>query len=97
MLDGDLYLADDPELAQASQRAARLAAAYTDSCLADPAGARAILEELLGQVGEGVDVRAPLYVDYGNQLSIGAGSVVTKDIPANSVAVGTPAKVVRSL
>jgi len=86
MLDGDLYIADDPELAQASQRAARLAASYTAAYLADPAGARAILEELLGQVGEGVEVRAPLYVDYGSQISIGAGTFVNFNLTALDVA-----------
>ena len=33
-------------------------------------------------------------VNIGNKVIIGAGSVVTKDIPNNSVAVGNPARVV---
>jgi len=33
----------------------------------------------------------------GNNVVIGAGSVVSGDIPDNSVAVGTPAKVVQSI
>lgn len=33
-------------------------------------------------------------VRIGNKVVIGAGSVVTKDIPDNSVAVGNPAKVI---
>ena len=36
-------------------------------------------------------------VKIGNNVVIGAGSVVTKDIPANVVAMGTPAKVVREI
>lgn len=36
-------------------------------------------------------------VHVGNRVVIGAGSVVTKDIPDNSVAVGNPAKVICSL
>ena len=35
-------------------------------------------------------------VTIGNNCIIGIGSVVTKDIPANSIAVGVPAKVVGS-
>ena len=35
-------------------------------------------------------------VNIGNNVVIGAGSVVTKDIPSNSVAVGNPAHVVMS-
>ena len=33
----------------------------------------------------------------GDNSIIGAGSVVTKDIPANSIAVGSPAKVIRQI
>ncbi len=33
----------------------------------------------------------------GPNVTIGAGSVVTKDIPSNSVAVGNPCKVIKNL
>lgn len=36
-------------------------------------------------------------VNIGNNVVIGAGSVVTKDIPSNVVAVGNPCKVVKTL
>lgn len=36
-------------------------------------------------------------VSIGDNCTIGAGSVVVKDIPANSVAAGNPCKVVRKL
>ena len=35
-------------------------------------------------------------VKIGNKVIIGAGAVVTKDIPDNSVAVGVPAKVIKT-
>lgn len=35
-------------------------------------------------------------VTIGNEVVIGAGSVVTKDIPSNSIAVGNPARVIRT-
>ena len=35
-------------------------------------------------------------VNIGNKVIIGCGSVVTKDIPDNSVAVGSPARVIKS-
>lgn len=35
-------------------------------------------------------------VRIGNQVIVGGGSVVTKDIPDNSVAVGNPAKIVKN-
>ena len=34
--------------------------------------------------------------DFGENSVIGAGSVVTRSIPANCVAVGNPCKVIRS-
>lgn len=36
-------------------------------------------------------------VTIGSNCVIGAGSVVTKDIPPNSLAVGNPCKVIREL
>ena len=36
-------------------------------------------------------------VTIGDNVVIGAGSIVTKDIPSNSVAVGSPCKVIRKL
>lgn len=36
-------------------------------------------------------------VTIGNHAIIGAGAIVTKDVPANMVAVGTPAKVIRKI
>lgn len=35
-------------------------------------------------------------VTIGDNVAIGAGSIVTKDIPSNSIAVGIPAKVIRT-
>jgi maltose O-acetyltransferase len=46
-------------------------------------------------LGGGVIVLAG--VTIGENSVIGAGSVVTKDIPANAVAVGNPARVIRMI
>ena len=35
------------------------------------------------------------FLSYGLSLSIGAGAVVARDIPDNSVAVGVPARVIK--
>lgn len=45
--------------------------------------------------GAGVQVMPG--VNIGSNVVIGGGSVVTKDIPSNSVAVGCPCKVVRQI
>ena len=66
------------------------------------------LRELLGGVGENEAVDTPGHwigggssiqpgVTSGENSVIGAGSVVTRSIPANSVAVGNPYRVVRCL
>jgi maltose O-acetyltransferase len=36
-------------------------------------------------------------VSIGDNIVIGAGAVVTREIPANVVAVGNPARVIREL
>lgn len=36
-------------------------------------------------------------ITIGNGCTVGAGSVITKDIPDNSLAVGNPAKIIRKL
>ncbi|MEU0781227.1 sugar O-acetyltransferase [Streptomyces sp. NPDC006173] len=73
MLAGDLYIADDPEIAKRQQRAMRLTARYQAAYLEDAVGSRPILAELLGSVGEDVDLRPPLYVDYGSVARITVG------------------------
>ena len=53
MLAGDLYIADDPELARDSLRAMRLVEAYNSSPADDPDARRRILGELLARSGRG--------------------------------------------
>jgi acetyltransferase-like isoleucine patch superfamily enzyme len=36
-------------------------------------------------------------INIGHNVIIGAGSIVTKDIPDNCLAVGSPAKVIKEL
>ena len=45
----------------------------------------------------GGDVVITPGVTIGENCVIGAGSVVTKDIPANSLAVGNPCKVIHQI
>ena len=45
----------------------------------------------------GMNVTILAGVTIGNNVVLGAGSVVTKDIPDNCIAVGTPAKPIKSL
>jgi maltose O-acetyltransferase len=86
MLAGDLYIADDPEIARRQQHAMRLAARYQAAYVEDPAEAKRILTELLASVGEDVDVRPPLNVDYGTNITIGARTFVNFNLTALDVA-----------
>lgn len=86
MLAGDLYIADDPEIARRQQHAMRLAARFQAAYTEDADAARTILAELLDSVGEGVDLRPPLYVDYGSNITIGARTFVNYHLTALDVA-----------
>ena len=72
MLAGDLYIADDPELGEQSSRALDLMDSYNATSVRARDERRRLLEELLGSVGEGTEIRPPLYVDYGYRVTIGA-------------------------
>lgn len=48
-------------------------------------------------VSFGMDCTVLKNVNIGNNCFIGLGSVVSKDIPANSVAIGAPAKVIATI
>ena len=85
MLAGDLYIADDPESGRIAARAVRLADAYHRAAVADDAAARPLLEELLGHLGEGAYVKPPLFVDYGENIHLGARSFVNYNLTALDV------------
>ena len=70
MLAGDLYIANEPELAADSLRS---------------------------NVWLGGGVIVLPGVNIGENTVVGAGAVVTRDLPANVVAVGVPARVIRRL
>ncbi|MGI8758031.1 MAG: sugar O-acetyltransferase [Acidimicrobiales bacterium] len=86
MLAGDLYIADDPELAEENLRALRLMEEYNRSPAAGAAERRRILNELLGAFGADSEVRPPLYCDYGNHLRIGARTFANFGLVALDVA-----------
>jgi maltose O-acetyltransferase len=89
MIAGDLYIADDPELAAASRQAYRLSREYEARYAVDLADAHKVLEELLGAVGADVHVKPPLFVDYGKYITVGAGTFVNYGLVALDVAAIT--------
>lgn len=62
-----------------------------------------MLEIFKGKIGEGSRVMSPLtavrphMVSVGKYAIVGAGSIVTKDVPDYAVAVGNPARVIKYL
>jgi len=86
MLAGDLYIADDPDLELAAHRAVRLANEYLAAFAVDAAASRPILDDLIGDLGEGVVIKPPLFVDYGSQITIGAGTFINYNLTALDVA-----------
>lgn len=83
MLRGEPYNARDESLLATAHRARALLARFAALPSTDGGKRRAVLTELFGTIGDNV--------------TIGAGSVVTSDIPSDSLAFGQPCRVQRSL
>jgi maltose O-acetyltransferase len=83
---GDLYLADDPAIGEANLRALEFAATYNATAPADKEARRALLEQHLGSVGEDVELRPPIQVDYGTRLHVGARTFANFGLVALDVA-----------
>ncbi|RJK94969.1 sugar O-acetyltransferase [Vallicoccus soli] len=86
MLAGEPYVADDPLLAEETAAAQDLAAAYNATTARQGPLRRALLEQLLGGVGEGTELRPPLHVDYGRHLRVGARCFANYGLVALDVA-----------
>jgi maltose O-acetyltransferase len=89
MMAGELYLADDPELGELSAAALDLAGQYNATSARQGPLRRHLLEQLLGSVGEGTELRPPLQVDYGSNISIGARCFANYGLVALDVATIT--------
>ena len=85
MTDGDYYVADD-ELSAHTKRAVRLLSLYEQAHPTDPDIARYLLAQVLGEVGQDVEIRPPLWVDYGYNIAVGDGSWVNYGLTALDVA-----------
>jgi len=72
MLAGELYIADDPQLARDADRAMALTHRLNTMDPIDGTGRRDVLIELLGAFGEGSEIRPPFRCDYGYQTFVGA-------------------------
>lgn len=85
MLAGQPYVADS-EIAELCAAAQVRMAAYNNADPTDAAERRRLLEELVGDVGEGVELRPPVYVDYGTNISVGPRTFANFGLTALDVA-----------
>ncbi len=86
MLAGDLYIADDPTIIEAQKSAVRRVAQFQAAYDADPESSQSVARELFGSLDETAFVRAPVYVDYGSQITIGPRTFINMGLTALDVA-----------
>jgi maltose O-acetyltransferase len=94
MLAGDLYHANDAELEADRRAASAWMVRYSVALGASDADRRALLRELLAEVGDGAEIRPPFYCDYGYNIRIGPGvffnfNCVVLDVVAVTVGART--------
>ena len=75
MSAGAWYITDESVMDLQRERQT-LMERYNASPVADPLTRRELLVELMGEVGDQVEVRPPVYVDYGSNVRLGTGVFV---------------------
>jgi maltose O-acetyltransferase len=76
MLRGELYRYDDPELTADHERCRLLVERFNATSVGEEPERRRLLEELLGHIGEDVEVKPPFQCDYGYLISVGARTFI---------------------
>jgi maltose O-acetyltransferase len=76
MLRGEPYLANHPDLLLERRECRLRCERFNATSFGETAARRAILEELLGHVGQDAEVMAPFECDYGYQISVGARTFI---------------------
>ncbi|CAN5290291.1 sugar O-acetyltransferase [soil metagenome] len=89
MLAGEPYIADDPEITRDAQRALRLTHAINTADPTDGDTLRGLFTELLGDFGDGAEIRPPFRCDYGYQTTFGARSFANFGLVVLDVATVT--------
>lgn len=89
MLAGELYQADDPEIAAEMDHAGRLRDAFNQTPASQSDERQHILEELLGSIGPDTEIRTPFHCDFGYQIRMGARVFVNFGLVALDVATIT--------
>lgn len=86
MVAGDLYIADDQRILAEQQRAARLMADFNEAYARNSITAQLIVAKLFRHVGEDAFIRAPVFVDFGHNISVGPRTFINFNLTALDVA-----------
>ena len=76
MLAGELYRSTDPELVEERRRAQHLLDRYNATNADDAAIRAALLRQLFGAAGDGVEIQPRFACDYGNNIRIGRNAFI---------------------
>lgn len=79
MVAGETYRPEGPAFRNRYNRAMDLQDEFNSLPSKDSAGRYRVLSELFGHVGENVEVRSPIYTDYGEHVSIGSRTFINFD------------------
>jgi len=85
-LAGDHYVADDPIDSARGLLALQLANQYFEAEVKQTGKARGFLKRLLGNLGDGAYIKPPIYVDYGERISVGDRTFINSGLTALDVA-----------
>jgi maltose O-acetyltransferase len=76
MLRGEPYLANHPDLLLERRHCRLVCERFNATSFGETAARRAILDELLGDLGDGAEVMAPFQCDYGYHIRVGARTFI---------------------
>ncbi|WP_205524643.1 sugar O-acetyltransferase [Paenibacillus sp. ALJ109b] len=71
MIDGELYLASDPQLSQDREYARRMTRMYNQTAETDGELRTKVLKELLGSTGVDLSMEPNIHFDYGYNIHVG--------------------------
>ena len=97
-MDGEVLGGEgQKELAEMALETGRLPMRLDAADFADAERRKSILKDMLGGMGEHVHIDIDFCCEYEKNGVTSAGSVVTRSVPADCVAVGNPCRVIKKL
>lgn len=90
-LDGEIFKTSDKEIQRIIHNARKLTKDYNSTVSTDSKNRRKILTELLGNVGNNVNIDTPFYCDYGQHISVGDNVIININctfVDCNKIEIG---------